>query len=219
MQEAFGPRFQRWRDQGYRFKCSACNYILRDLTEWTRHIAHQRYPGCRNRPPQRGPYRAPLQVAQPPVVEAPVAEAPVVEAPVIEAPVVEAPVAEAPVVPVVQPVAVQPVVSPLPVSAPRKRKRKRKHCCDCYLCGTCPGELRFTFITCDHTLCTECVDNLFQAELRHPTEPLKRPRCPDPSCRKDLLDMDLRRRLPEEVKSHCGVHTSCACVRWLIHFV
>lgn len=165
MQEERGPRFERWRAT-HRFKCSVCNYILRDLTEWTRHISQQRYPGCRNRPPQRGPNRATQRaVVQPAVIQPAVAQ---------------------------ESIAIQPVIT-LPVSAPRKRK----HTCDCEICGICPGEQRFTFITCGHTLCIGCVDTLFQSDLRHPEDPIRRPKCP--TCRESILDIDLRRHLPEEV--------------------
>ena len=182
MQEERGPRFERWRAT-HRFKCSVCNYILRDLTEWTRHISQPRYPGCRNRPPQRGPNRQTEPAAfQPPAVQPPVVQPALVE-----------PRADESVAAVV----------PLSVSAPRKRK----HTCDCEICGTCPGEQRFTFITCGHTLCIGCVDTLYYSSLRHPEDPIRRPKCP--TCRESIVDMDLRRHLPEEVsQSFYSMHAA-----------
>ncbi|DBA87260.1 hypothetical protein WJX77_009480 [Trebouxia sp. C0004] len=54
--EAAGPLYDPWRVKRYLYRCSVCNYILRDDTEWTRHKDQRRFPNCRGRPqPQPGP--------------------------------------------------------------------------------------------------------------------------------------------------------------------
>lgn len=179
LQDAAGQHFEPWHVAGYRFKCSVCNYILRDQTEWRRHITQARYPDCRFRPPQRGPSRHRAARRQLPVEADADDELRPVRRRIIQQNADS-----------IQPAA----VSLTSVAAPRKRT----HVCDCQLCGICPGEQRFTLITCDHTLCTSCADGLFTAELRHISDPCRRPRCP--ICNEAIQDIDLRRLLPEHVR-------------------